>query len=62
LTPYKSWKVADASVTSDAVGNISSFPDDNITEYSEVGDYNLQVPGKLGKHGTTFTDKCKASS
>jgi Peptidase A4 family len=54
LTPYKTWAVTDAAVNG---GTISSYPDDEITQYSEVGSYNLEKPGALGAAGNKFTDK-----
>jgi hypothetical protein len=54
LTPYKTWVVTDAVVNG---GTISSYPDDEITQYSECGSYNLQEPRALSVTGDRFTDK-----
>jgi peptidase A4-like protein len=60
LTPYKTWVVTKASVNGS--GTISSYPNYNITQYSKIGTYNLQVPGNLASKGTGFTDKFLASA
>lgn len=63
LTPYKTWQVHSASVTSGTTkGTISTFPNAEITQINSADTYDLQKPGALNAKGNTFTDKFLASS
>ena len=60
LSNFGSWSTSGASVTSGSTGNISSFPDDELTMINNAGSVKAQ-PGSLGGGGG-FTVTWKRSS
>ena len=54
LSNFGSWSTSGASVTSGSTGNISSFPDDELTMINNAGSVKAQ-PGSLSMGGGSFT-------